>query len=201
MNVVTSQLPLEDITHIPEKYHRLFMFDPLKVYERIYNYIPQYDKHVFSHYKRRNHVEMSVIFPTVEKGVCACGCGKVLEGRRRRWATDECTRFAVDVHQIISGDTDVIRRLFREVHGDERCVTCGKSDNEIPRKEYHPEREQDLSKRTKLWNKEIKEMANKIHVEHIVPVHKGGGGCWLGNYQLMCESCHKEKTKVDRARF
>src|SRR5690606_35013965 len=129
-----------------------------------------------------------VIFPTVKTGICACGCGGVLSGRRRRWATDECQRFALMVHQIISGDTDIIRRLFREVFGEERCVTCGKSDNEIPRKEYHPEREQDLAKRTKLWNKEIREMANKIHVEHIVPVHKGGGGCWLGNYQLMCES-------------
>ena len=92
----------------------------------------------------------------------------------------------------------MIRRVFYDVFGTERCLSCGRTDNDIPRKSFNPEREEDLSKRLKLWNKEIKEMANKIHVEHIIPVHKGGGGCWLGNYQLLCEDCHKEKTKLDR---
>lgn len=196
--MVTKQIEIEDISHIPDKYHRLIMFNPEVVYERIYNYIPAFDRHTFSHYKRRNHLEMSVIFPSVEKGICACGCGNVLTGRRRRWFSDECQWFAVTVHQIISGDADTARRVFNGVFDKESCQICGRTDNDIPRKSFNPEGETDFDKRRILWNKEIKEMANKIHVEHIVPVHKGGGGCWLSNYQLLCEDCHKIKTKNDR---
>lgn len=35
-------------------------------------------------------------------------------------------------------------------------------------------------------------------LDHIVPVFKGGGGCWLSNYQLLCTECHKHKTKSER---
>jgi len=38
---------------------------------------------------------------------------------------------------------------------------------------------------------------NAIHKDHKIPVHKGGGGCWLDNYQLLCDDCHKDKTKKD----
>jgi len=34
-------------------------------------------------------------------------------------------------------------------------------------------------------------------IDHIVPVCRGGGGCWLNNYQKLCSSCHKAKTKLD----
>lgn len=199
INMINTQVPLEDITHIPEEYHRLFMFDPTEVYNRLYNYIPKFDRHVFSHFKRRNHIEMSVIFPDKSDKTCACGCGRELTGRRRRWFSDECSSFSFTVHQIISGDANTIRRVFREVFGKESCMHCGRTDNDIPRKSFNPENEPDFHKRNKLWNREIKEMANKIHVEHITPVHKGGGGCWLGNYQLLCEDCHKQKTKNDRS--
>lgn len=37
-----------------------------------------------------------------------------------------------------------------------------------------------------------------LELEHTIPVHRGGGGCWLNNYTLMCTSCHKLKTKRDR---
>lgn len=33
--------------------------------------------------------------------------------------------------------------------------------------------------------------------DHIVPIDKGGGGGWLSNYQMICEECHKEKTRQD----
>lgn len=37
-----------------------------------------------------------------------------------------------------------------------------------------------------------------LQVDHIIPVHQGGGGRWLDNYQLLCVDCHKIKTKQDR---
>lgn len=34
--------------------------------------------------------------------------------------------------------------------------------------------------------------------DHIVPVHKGGGGCGLENFQTLCVDCHKEKSIIER---
>jgi len=34
-------------------------------------------------------------------------------------------------------------------------------------------------------------------VDHILPVHKGGGGMGLWNFQGLCKSCHKAKTRID----
>lgn len=33
--------------------------------------------------------------------------------------------------------------------------------------------------------------------DHILPIAKGGGGSWLSNFQMLCEECHKEKTRED----
>ena len=33
--------------------------------------------------------------------------------------------------------------------------------------------------------------------DHILPVHKGGGGSGLENYQTLCVECHKAKTYKD----
>ncbi len=41
-------------------------------------------------------------------------------------------------------------------------------------------------------------MGEPLQVDHIVPVHQGGGGRWLNNYNLLCVPCHKEKTARDR---
>lgn len=41
-------------------------------------------------------------------------------------------------------------------------------------------------------------MDEPLQVDHIIPVHRGGGGRWLDNYQLLCDSCHKIKTAKDR---
>jgi hypothetical protein len=34
-------------------------------------------------------------------------------------------------------------------------------------------------------------------LDHVFPVSKGGGGCWLSNFQGLCKKCHKEKTRQD----
>ena len=36
-----------------------------------------------------------------------------------------------------------------------------------------------------------------VDIDHIHPVSKGGGGCWLSNFQGLCKKCHKEKTRSD----
>jgi len=47
----------------------------------------------------------------------------------------------------------------------------------------------------RLKNKLLKEF--KIEVDHIVPIYKGGDSLGLENHQLICYTCHKEKTKKD----
>jgi len=34
----------------------------------------------------------------------------------------------------------------------------------------------------------------KWQADHIVPVHLGGGGCEIDNFQTLCNSCHLEKS-------
>lgn len=36
-----------------------------------------------------------------------------------------------------------------------------------------------------------------LEMDHIVPVKFGGGGCWLNNYQWLCNKCHRLKTNKD----
>jgi hypothetical protein len=36
-----------------------------------------------------------------------------------------------------------------------------------------------------------------LKIDHIIPVKHGGGGCWLENYQLLCQKCHVVKTRED----
>lgn len=38
---------------------------------------------------------------------------------------------------------------------------------------------------------------DKLELDHILPICKGGGGQWLDNYQILCQECHREKTKED----
>jgi 5-methylcytosine-specific restriction endonuclease McrA len=36
-----------------------------------------------------------------------------------------------------------------------------------------------------------------IEIDHITGVKHGGGGCWLSNYQLLCNTHHRAKTNKD----
>lgn len=47
------------------------------------------------------------------------------------------------------------------------------------------------------WKCVVCNSSKQIKLDHVVPVKFGGGGCWLNNYQLLCHSCHIEKTKLD----
>lgn len=42
--------------------------------------------------------------------------------------------------------------------------------------------------------------SNDIKMDHIVGVKHGGGGCWLSNFQLLCHTCHVDKTNKDFGR-
>ncbi len=155
---IYSQLPYKDI-EAHDTIKRVLFCDPSIFYAR-QNIIPN---------KRFNHVSIYNIFPK-EQGVCNCGCGKKLEGRRTRWATNDCMSYAQWVFFILRGDPEPIKTLLKKYHGY-NCVSCGKEG-----------------------------FMEGLDLEHTIPVHKGGGGSWLNNYTLMCRECHKKKTKLDLAK-
>lgn len=195
---MNEQLIIDTPELIPKKYRRLITLDPTIYYQRAET-LP-----FFSYYRRTNTVSSEIIFPQPDKAICACGCGQKLSGRRRRWATDECADFSTQLLLVLSGDS-VFIRLVLSMLMEERCFICGINDNEYPRIDYptpgpikdHTNKEE-WKIRDKAWNKINREAANKIHLDHIIPVHQGGGCAWLNNYQFLCEKCHKEKTKKER---
>lgn len=56
-----------------------------------------------------------------------------------------------------------------------------------------------------LWKREegfcqncgVKE--HEWHADHIIPVHLGGGGCTIDNFQTLCVHCHKIKSANEAA--
>lgn len=121
-----------------------------------------------------SNVGVHILFPNESNGICACGCGEKLQGRRRRWATDVCSDYPFEIYSIISGRTDTIRKyLWYYQYG--HCAMCG----------------------DELCGSWQPHFVHDYDCDHIHPVHKGGGCCWLSNYQLLHRDCHKEKTRID----
>ena len=98
---------------------------------------------------------------------CACGCGIELTGRKTRWADISHATLAHKYTAVISGDVGRIRELLIERDGY-ICAGCG----------------YDVS--SEDWQ-----------ADHIIEVRHGGGGCDLGNFQILCSYCHKAKTKAN----
>lgn len=115
------------------------------------------------------------LYPIRNDGLCACGCGQKLTGRKRRWATPECQKKAVGHFLVVKGDTREIRKQLFEAQGGvcQNCgVDCGHLGVNGP------------------WD-----------ADHIKPVHKGGGACGIENFQTLCKTCHKSKTANGSKQF
>jgi 5-methylcytosine-specific restriction endonuclease McrA len=82
------------------------------------------------------------------------------------------------VYAVIAGRRDEVRACLKAYYGT-ACDVCG----DVPMKQ----------------KKRRKRMSSAIEWDHVVPVYKGGGACWLGNRRPLCCGCHKEKTGRDRA--
>lgn len=75
-------------------------------------------------FKRVQELRFSDMFPIRRDGLCACGCGEALEGRRTRWASDECSRLAVRVYGVYVGRSGAIRSALWD-RDQGRCAECG----------------------------------------------------------------------------
>jgi hypothetical protein len=87
---------------------------------------------MINNFKRyQSGLKMSEIYPTRKDGLCSCGCGVKLGGRRKRWATKQCSTKAVVRFKIIKGDIKYIRNeLYRRDKG--KCSNCGETTYEDP---------------------------------------------------------------------
>ena len=175
-SIITQRLPLREY---PELKNRLWI-------ERVLNYDPAdvYSYIEVDHTKRKQTVGMEKMWPKLN-GVCSCGCGKTLTGRQRKWATDDCERFAAGVHNIIGGDTGTIGFYLAKYFDKYECAHCGSS--------MCPDMED------RRWAKRFASgNCEWLEKDHIISVKAGGGGCWLSNYQLLCLVCHQKKSARDR---
>lgn len=146
-----------------EKWNQVLYYDPRPLLTRIQPLINPYARH--------QNLFMAQVWPN-KHGICACGCGETLVGRKRRWAHPDHTWSSLQIFRIIQGDVDVIYDYIRRYHG-ETCAVCDVTPDKIDRD-------------TQLFD-----------LDHIIPVAHGGGGCWLSNYQLLCLGCHRIKTNRD----
>lgn len=128
-------------------------------------------------FKRQQSISFELLFPKKRDGFCDCGCGKPLEGKRTRYSTEECSKFAQGVWGVLCGHTQTLDLFLNIKFKHWACCRC------------------DIMDKYKVYKNGL--VVNAIQKDHIIPVHKGGGGCWLDNYQLLCDDCHKEKTKKD----
>lgn len=111
---IFETLPYKPITLKHEYQSRVMFLDPSIFYER--QYVNPKSRFNFN-------VSLTTLFPKI-KGICSCGCGRQLEGRRTRWSSDECSYFAFDVFAIISGRPETIKWYVGKYHG-QKCCKCG----------------------------------------------------------------------------
>lgn len=69
-------------------------------------------------------LKLKDLYPLKKDGLCDCGCGKELDGKKKRWATYECQSKALFNFWIVKGDTDFIRQTIFESEGG-YCRNCG----------------------------------------------------------------------------
>lgn len=162
--------------YVHENIRRIILFDPIELYPRI----------TINKYSRQQRLTVGELFPTTSKGICACGCGNTLTGRRTRWYSEECSIVCLGVYWVIKGDLQYVRSLMMN-YLPYMCADCGKEDYLIEKKA--------LNHRGQEY---INFSAAGIQVDHIVPVKDGGSGCWLGNYQFLCHKCNTKKNRKEK---
>lgn len=66
----------------------------------------------------------SILFPKMENGLCSCGCGNKVSGKRKKWFSDDCRVQSLNQFYIIKGDTKIIR-LYLWERDKGFCSSCG----------------------------------------------------------------------------
>lgn len=151
-------------------FNKVLYTDPTAIFERI-----RLAGNPLLRHNTSCSIGIQTLFPN-NGNMCACGCERELTGRQKRWATEKCADYPLQIYFILSGRVEQIRKyIWHYQYG--HCTMCGDKFN----------------------SGHLSCEVHEYELDHIVPVHKGGGCCWLSNYQLIHTDCHKQKTKQDLA--
>ncbi|OAV67395.1 hypothetical protein Barb6_02346 [Bacteroidales bacterium Barb6] len=76
-------------------------------------------------YKRyQKGLVLDDLYPKMPNNTCACGCGRKLTGRKKKWFDRQCMLNSLRQFFIVKGDAQVIREeVFKRDRG--YCRTCG----------------------------------------------------------------------------
>lgn len=111
---ISYPLPFKKLKLRHEWQSRVIFFDPAPVYARL----------KINPYKRlQSHLAFRDMFPDRKDGLCSCGCQAALTGRRRRWASEDCAKFALAVWGIIDGQAGTFMYYVAKYHG-RKCAVC-----------------------------------------------------------------------------
>ena len=131
-------------------------------------------------------------------------CDQETRPPRRTFCSDAC------VHEWrLRSDPSYLRTfVYKRDRGV--CAFCGQSTERL-RRTYQAELAKLSRAKAMLLAKQLGLGANRIKyvkkrlrllplwdADHIVPVHRGGGGCGLETIQTLCLWCHRQKTARDR---
>ncbi len=72
---------------------------------------------------RYSSISMKHLFPKRDDGMCVCGCGAQLTGRRAKYATDTCSKYCEAVWGIISCHNGILDGYVMDLYGH-KCANC-----------------------------------------------------------------------------
>jgi hypothetical protein len=127
-----------------------------------------------------------------------CETGQIADARRHY-----CSPKCQDSADLWCRPQSPAAKAFVLVFKQDGCCTfCGLSwEDELckrideSRRRYSP----DPTGRTLLWRIGYG-TGDLWHVDHVIPIHKGGNGVGLDNVQVICVKCHFRKTAKDNSR-
>lgn len=136
---------------------------------------------------------------------CAWCETEYITGRRRKYCSDTCDMMSLFF--CFPQHPSAKAFILIELQGC-ACARCGLSyEDELQQKidrrwrdqhtkpSYNSRWEPDDSPVSYFWCGYG--TGDRLQVDHIIPLHKGGDGVGLHNVQVLCIDCHKEKTKED----
>jgi 5-methylcytosine-specific restriction endonuclease McrA len=92
----------------------------------------------------------------------------------------------------ISHEDWVIERVARRREFNERCVENWEKASERYKRTYERP-SPDVTYYQIGYNS-----GDRLHVDHVIPIHLGGTGIGFENIQIICVACHREKTRREK---
>ncbi|VFQ74958.1 unnamed protein product [Cuscuta campestris] len=138
------------------------------------------------------------------QSVCKKSCAKAPEYFEDLFCSLDCH----EEYRLRTSRRYMRERLFEIEHGI--CTNCQLNCHKLVkhiRLLSHDKREDhinkvapQIAKRRKLLEKLVHDPneGNAWHADHITPVYKGGGECFLENMRTLCVACHADVTAAQR---